>query len=530
MVYREVTMIEVKEVVLQWLEGAPNKVVARQLGVDVKTVRRYVRAAAGVGLAPGADAAPPSEELLGAVAAALEAHSGRPRGDSWEICHTHRERISSLLSRGVKLSKARKLLAREGVLVPYATLHRFAVRELGFGRTAVSIPLADCAPGSELQLDTGWMTLLEPDSSGHRRRFRTWIFTSVHTRHRFVYPCFAETTPSAIEACEMGWAFFGGVFRVLIPDNTKAIIQTADPLAPVINRTFLEYAQARGFHIDAARARKPKDKARVERAVQSVRDDCFGGEKLLTLEDARARGRQWAMQEYGRARHSRTGRMPLEHFEAEEQAALLPAPTELYDVPVWCDPIVGRDGRVQVAKALYSVPHHLRLVGKTVRARADRNTVRLYVDTKLVKTHVRQAPGGHATDPNDYPQEKVAYAMRDSAFLQRAAAKHGDAIGGFAAALLAGPLPWTRMRRVYALLGLTKRYGDARVEQACTTALAEQMHDLRRLERMVKLAAPKPPPAELTAKVIPLARYLRSKSHYAIVLASREPIPTGETP
>jgi transposase len=82
----------------------------------------------------------------------------------------------------------------------------------------------------------------------------------VYSRHRFVYPTFEETTARAIEACEAAWTFFGGIFKVLIPDNTKAIVIGPDPLAPRITPAFLEYAQARGFHIDAARARHPQDK------------------------------------------------------------------------------------------------------------------------------------------------------------------------------------------------------------------------------------------------------------------------------
>jgi transposase len=77
---------------------------------------------------------------------------------------------------------------------------------------------------------------------------------------------------------------YGGVFRVLIPDNTKVIVDLADSLQPRLNQGFLEYAQARGFHIDTARVRRAQDKARVERAVQSVRDDCFAGERIQDLE------------------------------------------------------------------------------------------------------------------------------------------------------------------------------------------------------------------------------------------------------
>jgi transposase len=88
---------------------------------------------------------------------------------------------------------------------------------------------------------------------------------------RFVYPCFGETTASAIEACEAAWAFYGGVFHVVIPDNTKAIITTADPLQPRLVPALLEYAQARGFVVDPARVRHPQDKARVERTSSARR-------------------------------------------------------------------------------------------------------------------------------------------------------------------------------------------------------------------------------------------------------------------
>ena len=519
MAYREVTMLELKEVLRRWLSGVGKKPIAAQLGLDVKTVRRYLRAAEECGLSPGPQLL--TDEQLAQVIAALQSPVERPHGGSWELCERERDFIAQHLAQRLKLSKVQRLLWRRGVEIPYPTLHRFAVAELEFGRAATTVPVADCEPGQEVQLDTGWMTLLEPDLFGKRRRFRAWIFTAVRSRHRFVYACFEETTRTAIAACEAAWEFFGGAFRVLIPDNTKSIVQTADPLAPLITPAFLEYAQARGFHIDTARVRRPRDKARVERAVQPVRDDCFAGERLYSLEQAQERGVHWCSNEYGRRRHTRTQRMPLEHFDAEEKSALLPLPREPYEVPLWCEPLIARDQCAQVAKALYSLP--TRFVGKRLRARADKSTVRFYEGAMLVKTHARQVPGGKSIDASDYPEHKTAYALRDVAFLEQQARKHGEAVGRFAHALLDGPLPWTRMRRVYALLGLAKRYGDARVESACATALAVEMLDVHRLERMLKLAPPPsttPPPRG--SNVIPLARFLRPPSQYALPLASRD--------
>ena len=523
MSYREVTMLEIKEVVRLWCGGAAKKRIATQLGLDIKTVRRYVRAAQACGPWPAGEAAL-DETRVAAVVAALQPDWGRPRGELWSTCEREREFIASHLKHDVRLTKIRKLLRRRGVEVSYPTLRRFAVAELAFGRTAATIPLADGKPGDELQVDTGWMMYLEPDGSGKRRRMRAWIFTPGVSRYRFVHPCLQESTASAIEACEAAWEFYGGVFRTLVPDNTKAIVQEADPLEPRFNRAFLEYAQARGFHIDATRARHPCDKARVERSVSTVRDDCFGGEHFAAIEPARVHARHWCEHDYGMHRHGTTQRLPREHFEADERTHLLPAPTTAYDLPLWCEPKVARDQHAQVARALYSLPAPL--VGRTLHARADSVTERFYHGTTLVKTHPRMAAGRRSSDPSDFPQHKTAYALRDVAFLEREATRHGEAIGRYAHALLDVPLPWTRMRRVYALLGLAKRLGADRVEAACVIALAAGMFEIRRLQRMLELAAP-PVPAAGAARVIPIGRFLRPAKQYALEF-NPEAQPEGE--
>ena len=516
MAYREVEMTDIKEVLRLWLSGQGKRELARQVGLDPKTARSYIAVAKSVGLSPEQGEAALTEERLAEVMARLRSPSGRPHGDAWALCEGQREVIALHLRNGVRLSKTRKLLARIGVQVPYSTLHRFAVEELGFGRTAATIPVADGAPGDELEVDTGWVLTLEPDAQGKRRKQKAWIFTPHLSRYRFVWPVERETTESAIEACEAAWDFYGGVFKTLRPDNTKAIIIVADPLHPQVAAAFLEYAQARGFHVDPARVRSPQDKGRVERAVQTVRDDCFGGERLRTVEAGRERARVWCETEYGMRRHTRTQRLPREHFLAVEQAVLRPAPAEHYDTPIWSDPKVARDQCAQVAWALYSLP--TQYLGQTLRARADRSLVRFFVERNPVpiKVHARQPRGGKSIDPADYPKEKTPYAFRDVVFLASQAKTHGEHVGRFAQLVLEGPLPWTRMRRVYALLGMCKRYGDARVDETCARALAAGMTDLHRLERMLKLPLPVPVPSP--ASVVPVARFLRRPEQYALLL------------
>ncbi len=511
MAYREVTVEEIKEVLRRRLSGEAIRRIARQ-GVAVrKTGRGYGCAAQECGLQPGDPESALSEQLLGSVVAKLAPLRPRVHGAGWELCVKHREFIQEQLDKKLRLTKVRKLLRRHEAVVPYATLWRFASAELGFGQTSATIPVAYCGPGEEVQVDTGWMGLLRSDLAGRRRRFRAWVFTAVRSRYRFVYPVFQETTQTAIEACDAAWAFFGGVFRVLIPDNTKAIVDKPDPLSPKITLAFLAYTQARGFVVDTTRVRSSRDKARVERAVPDVRGDCFDGEDLLDLEQARHHALHWCLQEYGLRRHSTTQRIPRECFEAEEKPALRPAPTQPYDFPVWCEPKVHRDQHALVAKSLYSLP--TRFKGRLLRARADRTTVRFYDGVSLVKVHPRVPAGQRRTDPTDFPPEKTAYALRDIAFLQRRATEHGQAVGRYAAALLDSPLPWTRMRAVYALLGLAKRYGDVRLNEACATALDVEMIDIYRLRRLLERAAA---PAPTPARILPLARYLRPVQQFAL--------------
>jgi transposase len=512
MAYREVTVLEIKEVVRLWLAAIAKKQIAKQLSVDPKTVRKYVRAAEAVGLRPAPDAVI-TDEAFAAIATKLTSRGEREHGEAWARCVEQRTFVEEHLKNRVRLSKIRRLLKRNNVEIPYSTLHRFAVEVLDFGRKAPTVPVADCGPGEEVQLDTGWVGSFEPDLTGKRRKFRAWIFTPVRSRYRFVWPCFEESTKTAIEACEAAWEFYGGVFKVVLPDNTKAIVNEPDPLSPKFSAGILEYMQARGFRVDAARVRKPRDKARVERTVRDVRDDCFGGEKLTDLRGARERAVVWCRDEYGMRRHTTTQRMPREYFEAEEKAALKPEPENFYDVPIWSDVRVHLDQHVQVQKALYSVRREF--VGTTLRARADQTTVRLYDGITLLKIRPRLEAGKRCTDPEDFPEDKLGVASRDLDFLRRRGEAFGPSIGRYVGLLLAGELPWTKVRQVYALLRLVEKFGKERIDFACSTALAVDLVDVKRLKRIVEQGTT-PTPSSGADRVLPLARYLRSSDQFAI--------------
>ena len=159
------------------------------------------------------------------------------------------------------------------------------------------------------------------------------------------------------------------------------------------------------------------------------------------------------------------------------------------------------------------------LIGHQVDVRADRALVRVYARGQLVKVHLRQAPGGRVTDPDDLPAERTAYAMRDLDKLNRIAIGHGPAIGTFTAALLEHPLPWTKMRQVYALLGLVKKWGPDRVNTACASALEHEAINVGLIGRMLERATENndaaAPPAAATGTVV-AARFARDPDHFAV--------------
>jgi hypothetical protein len=398
------------------------------------------------------------------------------------------------------------------VIVPYRTLHRFAVDRCGFGRRKATVRVADGDPGVECQVDFGKLGLMHDPASGRRRALHALIFTAVFSRHVFVWLSFTQTLADVIAGCEAAWRFFGGVFKVLIPDNLKPVVTDADPVNPTFSVGWLDYAQARGFGTDPARVRSPKDKPRVERVVQYVRENFFRGETFTDLVEAQQRVEAWCRSTAGLRIHGTTCQRPAEHFAADEQHLLLTLPEVPYDVPVFATPKVAPDRHVEIARAIYSVPGEL--IGQRVQARADSRLVKIYHRGQLIKTHPRKPRGGRSTDPADLPPGTAEYALRDVESLKRKAAVAGTSVGIYASRLLDVSLPWTAMRSVYRLLGLTRSYGPAAVDAACARALEWDVVDVRKITRMLEQAT-ETQPMPAGAKVVGgPARFARDNTEY----------------
>lgn len=515
MSYRELTMIDVKEVLRRWTAGQSDREIARATGTDRKTVARYVSMAKllGVGTEHAFD-----DGAVQEVAQAVQARRAPDSSEEWGDVARHRELVVGWLERKrpLRLRKIHTLLVRDhGLEASYSTLRRYAMQELGWTKKRPTIRLEDPPPAQEAQVDFGAMGMLVDPETGKRRKLWALIVTLSFSRHMFVWPTFLQTTEVVCEALDRAWSFFAGMPHTIIPDNMKAIVKTPDSLSPTLTDSFLDYVQARGMFVDPARIRSPKDKPRVENQVAYVRENWFDGETFADLDDARQRAEHWCRDIAGTRVHGTTRQVPRDLYEREEKAAMLPPPVEPFDVPLWTDAKVHPDHHIQVRRALYSVP--TRYIHQVVRVRADRSLVRIYSRGELVKIHPRKQPGQRATDPGDYPADKAAYALRSVDGVLDKARKRGEHIGLFAEKLLGGPLPWARMRQAYALLRLCEKYGTGRVEALCQSSLAFDVVDVHRLSRMLKTATkPGTPSGARAGRVVqlPLPRFARATEQF----------------
>jgi len=489
MVYREHGLWEVLEVLRRLHRGEARRSIARNTGRSRKTVNRYAAAAAELGWEPGS--VEPDEALAGAVLAGLRPGPQEASAQRMEtLLLQHKECLQDWLDpdnpygRGLRLTKIHQLLSRQGVDVSYSSLYRFVVKHLGFGRKQGTVRVAETAPGELAEVDFGRLGLVPDPETGRKRMLYALLVILVFSRHQYMHLTHSQKLEDFITGIEDAWSFFGGVTSRLGIDNLKAAVNKADRYDPAFQRTFEEYANHRGFVIDATVPSHAKGKPHVERQVPFVRESFFRGESFLSREHAQHEGIRWCMTTAGMRIHGTTRKPPLILFETVEKAALRPLTAQRFDPPRWAEPKVHPDCHVRFNYGLYSVPHIHK--GRKTTLRADSKLVRIYVAGNLVKTHPLQPPGGRSTDYSDYPPEKTPYAMRDADYMIRKAKEQGENIGSFAERLLSGTFPWSKLRQAQKLLRLTEKYGNERIDAACRRAIGFDLINVNRVQRIVE--------------------------------------------
>ena len=519
MAYREVPRMEIQEIIRRWQAGGSLRQIAVGTGLSRDTVTRYVAAARMEGIVQDGPVA--TEEQLSRLAAMGQVGPRQVEMPSQDLLEPWADQIYQWLTGDrLLLTRIHELLLVRGCAVSYSSLRRFIVKRNWGRRSVRTVRMADTAPGEVAEVDFGRLGMITDPATGKRKVVWALIVVLSYSRHCFVWPTHSQKLEDVIAGLEAAWAFFGGVPRYLVIDNFPAAVAGPDALHPRLTRGFLEYSQHRGFVVDPARVRHPKDKPKVERSVSYVRERLFKGGDFHGLAHLRTEAQRWCLEVAGQRIHGTTRRKPLLVFQDEERHALLPWDGEPYEITHWRTAKVHPDHHVACQYALYSVPSSSCPPGQKVEVRLDSKLVRIYHRGKLVKIHQRQPRGGRSTDPDDYPAELSAYTMKAPERIKRSAVMHGPAVGEFAERLFADRHPWSKIRQGHKLIRLGDRYTPQRLDAACRRALDVDLIDVNRVERILVQALEQEALPQLPLP-IPAGRFARPGSVFAHAAGGR---------
>jgi transposase len=265
-------VIDLVEILSHWYAGRPKVEVARSLGVDPKTVRRYVAAAEATGLVPGGP--PVSEEQWRGWVREWFPNlvDSKLRQPSWGEIDRHRELIEGWLGVVPASVIHQRLKDEHGLEASVASLRRYlrahfdeATRQ---GELTVWRPPVD--PGVEAQVDYGYLGIWLDPQTGRRRK--VWAFSMVlaYSRHLFVFPVLRMDQQAWVDAHVAAFDFYNSCPRRVVLDNLRAGVIKPDIYDPKINRAYSELASHYGVLVDPARVAHPKDKGLFSHCTSGV--------------------------------------------------------------------------------------------------------------------------------------------------------------------------------------------------------------------------------------------------------------------
>lgn len=304
---------------------------------------------------------------------------------------------------------------------------------------------------------------------------------------------FAEATPSQelphwIGSHQRALAFLGGVPKVIVPDNLKSGVSDACRYEPGINGSYQDFAQHYGIAVIPARPKRPKDKSKVEKAVQEVerqilaplrheRFVCFTRlNEAIRKRLAGLNGR--TMRGYGLSR--------LEMFEQVERSVLLPLPKTPFVFATWKEAKVNLDYHIEIERHYYSVPYEL--VQRQVTLKTSEHQVEVFFEHQRVACHERsRVPYRHTTLPEHMPPEHWAYKRQSKDLFVAWAQKLGPQTVEQVEALFAlKDHEEQAFRTLRGIQRLATQYGSKRLEAACAYANHFSMVGLKRLRSILE--------------------------------------------
>ncbi len=316
------------------------------------------------------------------------------------------------------------------------------------------------------------------------------LFVAVLGASNYTYAEATETQRSADFIASHGRTleYLTGVPAAVVPDQLKPGVRDACRYEPILQRTYEEWAAHYGTVILPARPAKPRDKAKVEVAVQVAQRWILARlrhETFFSLAALNARIRALLGDLNARPMKGYGGVSRRDLFLRFDHPALRPLPVERFVYTEWRQARVNIDYHIDVARHFYSVPH--RLIHQTVDVRLSATAVEVFQHGTRLWVHARQHHPGYTTIPEHMPHAHRAHLEWSPSRLIQWGATLGPQTAALVEQILASrPHPEQGYRSCLGLLRLTKQYGPERVEAASGRAVAVGARSYRHVEAMLK--------------------------------------------
>ncbi|MGH3281931.1 MAG: DDE-type integrase/transposase/recombinase [Trebonia sp.] len=261
MARRSFEVLDVVEIYQHWNAGRPKAVIAESLGVDPKTIRKYVKLAEDAGLIPGAQELSRTEWSDLVRTWCPELVDPKERSLTHGVIEPYRPRIEDMLKTNTVTVVHQRLRDEEGLSVGITSFRRYCWSEFpdeGL-RAKVTAARPDVKPGDEAQIDYGYLGMFFDPVRQKLRKVWAFVMVLAYSRHMFVRPVLSMDQASWTATHVAAFAYFGAVPSRLVVDNLKTGVLKADIYDPLLNRSYGELASHYRCLVDPARAMKPKD-------------------------------------------------------------------------------------------------------------------------------------------------------------------------------------------------------------------------------------------------------------------------------
>ena len=472
---RRTDMHRLQEMVRLHRLGKSSRVIGRQLRMGRDTIRCYLRGIERAGMLEG-DAAelPELGTLRAAVGIQVPSKVARQQSSSVErwkdtIARLHRDKEAgpTAIHDWLRLHEP----DYEGHLSAVKRLCLRLDRERGPKPTDVAIPV-ETAPGEVAQVDFVYAgKCYDPDRGVLRK---TWLFvmTLGFSRHMYCDLVFDQKIGTWVQLHIAAFDFFGGVPRVIVPDNLKAAVIRAAfgvDAEPVLNRTYRELARHFGFQIDPTPPRAPQKKGKVERGGGYVKRNFLKTWDSVDIHEDRKGLQRWLAEIAAKRRHTTTGRPPIELFEEVERAALLALPRARHELVVWKKARLHRDSHVQIDGAFYSAPWGL--LGQELWVRCTSHSVEIHHQDERQWTHARVPRGQRNTIETHLPEHRRDLRHRSREYWIRRASGMGEEVVRLAEAIFDSDDVLYQLRKVQAVVSHLEGFPKKRACRAAQRAL-----------------------------------------------------------